>query len=83
MGYVFYDLRITACRLRVVCAGGERRGRREPGALLSHAFHFPLLRFRELGGDDDETQVDHEKRANLDVERERAKMVSFGNEIAN
>lgn len=68
MGNVLDNLRIAAGRLRVVCAGRQRGRGGEAGPLLAHSLHFALLRLGELGCDDDETQVDHKKRSNLQEE---------------
>lgn len=65
MSDVFDDLGVAGGRLRVVCAAGQGRGGRVAGALLPHSFHFPFLRLRELCGDDDQAQVDHEEGADL------------------
>lgn len=65
MSDVFDDLRVASGRLRVVCAAGQGRGGGVSGPLLPHSFHFPFLRLRELGGDDDQAQVDHEERTDL------------------
>lgn len=44
---------------------GQGRGGQALGPLLLHQLVLPLLGLTELGGDDHQTQVDHEERANL------------------
>lgn len=70
MGYVFDYLGIARGRLRVVGAARQRRCGRIAGPFLPHALHLTLLRLRELGGNDDQAQVDHEERANLQMSGE-------------
>lgn len=71
MGYVFDNLRVARGRLWVVGAARQRRCWRISGTLLAHSLHLALLRLRELGGDDDQAQVDHEERANLQHEQNK------------
>lgn len=61
MGDVFDDLGIACRRLRVVRAARQRRGGCVACSLLSHALHFTFLCLRELRGNDDQAQVDHEE----------------------
>ena len=58
------DLPVAVGRLAV---GQAREGGRglEPGPLCFHLGRLAPLRLRELGGDDDQAQVDHEERTDL------------------
>ena len=67
------DVREVLERLLVAVAGRREAGQRgvvglEPQPLVLHQALLPLLRFRELGGDDHQAQVDHEERTDLKVE---------------
>lgn len=44
---------------------GQRGGGQTLGPLLLHQLVLPLLGLRELGGDDHQTQVDHEEGTHL------------------
>lgn len=64
MGDVLDDLVVAAggLRERVACdAAAGVHGR----AFQAHAFHLAFLCLRELSGDDNEAQVDHEERTDL------------------
>lgn len=65
------DLAVAVGSLRVVGEAGERGGRVEPGALRLHLGRLAPFRLRELRGDDDQAQVDHEERADLPHERKQ------------
>lgn len=57
--------RLFPTRARLVAQ--QRAGRaREASPFGEHAFRLALLRLAELRGDDHETQVDHEERADDD-----------------
>ncbi len=58
-------LSVAVGRLRVG-EGRERGGRLEPRPLRLHLCGLPPLRLGELGGDDDQAQVDHEEGADLE-----------------
>ena len=60
----FDDLPVAVGRLRVGEAG-QGGGGPETSPLRLHLGSLPSLRLAELGGDDDQTQVDHEEGANL------------------
>ena len=60
------DLAVAVGRLRVG-EGGERGGGLEAGALGLHLGRLAALRLGELGRDDDQAQVDHEERADLEL----------------
>lgn len=64
MGDVFDDLGVARVGFR---HGARRQSARrvEASSLHLHALHLALLRFRELRGDDDETQVDQEEGPDL------------------
>lgn len=65
MSNVFNDLCIAAGWLRVIGAGSQRGRGCEPCSFLSHSFHFAFLCLRELSCNNNETEVDHEKRSDL------------------
>lgn len=68
VGYVFHYFCVTAGRLAVVSRRGQGAAALEPRTLQAHALHLPLLRFGELGSYDDQAEVDHEERADLEEE---------------
>lgn len=65
MRNVLDDLAVARGRLRVVRTRRQRRRGRVAQPLLAHALHFALLRLGELRRNDDQTQIDHEERADL------------------
>ena len=62
--------RMASARPRLADAH-ERAARVETLSLEHHALRLALLRLRELGRDDDQTEVDHEERANLSGRMQR------------
>ena len=66
MRNVFDQFVVAAARL---ADAHERAARVETLSLEHHALRLALLCLRELGGDDDQTEVDHEERADLESER--------------
>lgn len=63
---VLDDLRVAAGGLAVVGGWGQGAAALEAGAFEPHALHLALLRLGELGGYDDEAEVDHEEGADLE-----------------
>lgn len=61
------DLAVAVSRLRVG-EGGQGRGGLEAGSLGLHLGRLSTLRLGELGGDDDQAEVDHEEGADLEKE---------------
>ena len=65
MGDVLNDFRVAARGLAVIGRRGQGTAALEPRAFQTHPFHLPLLRFGELGRDNDQAEVYHEKRTDL------------------
>ena len=63
-----YNLPVAVCRLWI-CKTGQCGWWLESGSFRFHLGRFSTFRLRELSGDDDQAQVDHEERSDLGMNR--------------